>query len=266
MRRLLLVCIAAIFVTDPSVARTWYVTADGSGDAPTIAAAVDSSTQGDLILVGPGNHIVVSEAGGGVTMKAGTSLASQLGPAATSLVAGAGALQPGLIGVRDNCVVTGFTMEGGQLSTISCSGNNVEISTNIVQGRIVVTGNGIIHHNIVDEPVSAIHVGSAGPIQIQNNIVLGDITSFSPTCLFGVVVTCNLIQGAQGCFLAHSNFDADPLFCGPTNYYLRDDSPCAPGNHPDGFDCGLIGPLPVGCGAVSIETTTWGAVKALYKD
>lgn len=250
----------------PSVARTWYVASDGSGDAPTIAAAIDSSAVGDIILVGPGSHPILSDVGGGVVLKANTSLVSEWGPAATELFAAAGPLQPSLVGLRDNCVVTGFTLRGGQLSTVGCSGSNVEVSTNIVKGRIVITGTGNIHHNIVDEPIMTIYVASAGPIQIQNNIVLGEITSFSTMCLFDVVVTCNLIQGEHACFLAHSNFNADPLFCGPSNTHLRNDSPCAPGNHPDGIDCGLIGPLPVGCGPVRVETKTWGAVKALYSD
>jgi len=64
------------------------------------------------------------------------------------------------------------------------------------------------------------------------------------------------------------NFILDPQFCGvegSDNYYLQSSSPCAPGNTPLPFlDCGLIGPLPVGCGTVRAEETTWGRVKALY--
>lgn len=43
----------------------------------------------------------------------------------------------------------------------------------------------------------------------------------------------------------------DPKFCGTTgtfDYRLQNDSPCAPGQHPQGIDCGLIGALPVDCG------------------
>lgn len=48
------------------------------------------------------------------------------------------------------------------------------------------------------------------------------------------------------------NFSADPLFCGTAErpYNLQEDSPCAPGNHPDGAcDGELIGALGAGCGA-----------------
>lgn len=46
------------------------------------------------------------------------------------------------------------------------------------------------------------------------------------------------------------NFSADPLFCRPQtgDYSLDRNSPCLPGNHPEGADCGLIGALAQGCG------------------
>ncbi len=38
--------------------RTWYVRTDGTGDAPTIQAALDSAQAGDTVLVGSGIHQV----------------------------------------------------------------------------------------------------------------------------------------------------------------------------------------------------------------
>jgi hypothetical protein len=40
-----------------------------------------------------------------------------------------------------------------------------------------------------------------------------------------------------------------------------------PGNHPDGYECGLIGAWGEGCscGPSETEPTTWGAIKAMYK-
>ncbi len=48
------------------------------------------------------------------------------------------------------------------------------------------------------------------------------------------------------------NFSQDPIFCGAQNgdYSLDASSPCLPGNHPHGIDCGLIGALDRGCGAL----------------
>jgi hypothetical protein len=69
------------------------------------------------------------------------------------------------------------------------------------------------------------------------------------------------VQGQEG---IRGNFSADPLFCDPENGNLtiQSDSPCAP---PGVTNCGLVGALPVGCGPTSIEDTTWGQIKAIYR-
>jgi hypothetical protein len=68
-----------------------------------------------------------------------------------------------------------------------------------------------------------------------------------------------------GNFSAHPQFcDSDPL--ASLNVSIQSDSPCADGNHPNGASCGLIGPAPIGCETVSVESKTWGAVKSLYRD
>jgi polymorphic membrane protein len=66
------------------------------------------------------------------------------------------------------------------------------------------------------------------------------------------------------------NFTSDPQFCaadpiGTQNVLIQSDSPCAPGNHPQGQPCGLIGAAPVGCGTVSAQRTTWSRFKSLYR-
>ncbi len=63
----------------------------------------------------------------------------------------------------------------------------------------------------------------------------------------------------------NGNISGDPLFCSG-DYWLRGNSPCAPGNHPDGNACGVIGVHPVGCGSVAVEEKSWGALKATYAD
>ena len=48
------VLLATLVVSTEAPARAWAVLADGSGDAPTIQAAVDSCSAGDSVLVGAG--------------------------------------------------------------------------------------------------------------------------------------------------------------------------------------------------------------------
>ncbi|HEX6790874.1 MAG TPA: right-handed parallel beta-helix repeat-containing protein [Candidatus Krumholzibacteria bacterium] len=44
----------------PALGRTWYIKADGTGDAPTIQAGVDLASPGDIVLVGPGTYADMS--------------------------------------------------------------------------------------------------------------------------------------------------------------------------------------------------------------
>jgi len=86
---------------------------------------------------------------------------------------------------------------------------------------------------------------------------------------------CDIIGNAGGDWVGciedqygiDGNISADPLFCDPENgdYTLDACSPCLPGNHPHGVDCGLIGALGQGCGATAVEETSWGRIKALYR-
>jgi len=90
-------------------------------------------------------------------------------------------------------------------------------------------------------------------------------------------ISCTDIYGNQGGdwvwpiagFNGHSNFSACPSFCEAefADFHLCSTSPCLPGNHPAGYNCGLIGVLGQGCacGPSKTEGTTWGHIKAQFK-
>jgi predicted outer membrane repeat protein len=72
-----------------------------------------------------------------------------------------------------------------------------------------------------------------------------------------------------GSFNGGGNFIGDPEYCGipgSGNYYLQADSPCTPGNHPNGASCETIGAMPISCGTTSAKVKSWGAIKDLYKN
>jgi hypothetical protein len=65
------------------------------------------------------------------------------------------------------------------------------------------------------------------------------------------------------------NFCGDPLFCatGSGDFAVEACSPCLPGNHPDGYDCGeVIGAHGSGCPCgTPAEPTTWSSIKSSYR-
>jgi len=66
------------------------------------------------------------------------------------------------------------------------------------------------------------------------------------------------------------NFGLDPEFCAQDpavsrSVILQGDSPCLPGQHPQGVVCDLIGAGVVGCGSVAVEQRSWGEVKGRYR-
>lgn len=94
---------------------------------------------------------------------------------------------------------------------------------------------------------------------------------------YAILTCCNIFGNEGGDYVGlierdygvNGNFSACPSFCHAEmgDFRLCDESPCLPGNHPDGYDCGLIGAWGEGCicGPTQTEPTTWGAIKAMYK-
>lgn len=66
----------------------------------------------------------------------------------------------------------------------------------------------------------------------------------------------------------NDNFSEDPLFCDEDFgiFTLSANSPCAPGNHPTGAACDLIGAYDVDCGgATRTEESSWSDFKGMFR-
>ena len=105
----------------PARARTWHVNPDGTGDAPTIPAAAESSAYGDSILVDPGTYVCPEHAETGehqwVSLPSGVSLISVAGAEATVIIDSV-TIEWGFsvieMAYATDCLVRGFTIRRGR--------------------------------------------------------------------------------------------------------------------------------------------------------
>jgi hypothetical protein len=127
--------------------------------------------------------------------------------------------------------------------------------------------------------------GNGGGIYMYAEVAMIDntIIAFSPIgcsiyCWASAIPSvrcCDIYGNAGGDWVGplagqlgqNGNICEDPLFCMEANpdepYTLHSNSPCAPDYYPV---CGLIGAWPVGCGGTPVMSTTWGGIKALYRE
>lgn len=168
--------------------------------------------------------------------------------------------------VVENCEVSGnfSATDGGGMTLINCYASTVSRST--FYGNGATSGGGIALLGTVILTVEGTIIAAS---ESGGAAALGPNTTMALSCsdLFGNTGGdwTGRIAGQLG---IDGNISVDPLFCGgpALDFTLKAASPCAPGNHPDGAPCGLIGALGVGCGGVPVEVRSWGAIKSMYGD
>ena len=298
----LTVSIGSAIVPPGADGRTWRVNAAGTGDAPSIAAALDSCAAGDSVLVAAGNyqissHLFIREERVTLVSEAGAK-ATVLEPAATPII---------LVIAADDAVIEGFTLHSMYISGGGTFQSGGRISNNVLRGSgecamifwlyggMTISGNCIysygsgialsessgfiFDHNTITACGTGLVLDGSYPWNtVRNNLIVGNDYGIN---LGGPVVgeiSCNNVFGNSiANYLygtdptgTNGNISVDPQFCAVDppasgNFLLQSDSPCAPGNHPDGAPCGLIGAYPVGCEEISVERASWGAIKSIFR-
>ncbi len=248
-----------------AVARTWYVTVDAAGDAPTIQAGIDSAAARDTVLVGPGTYTV----DGTIEMKEAVILRSALGVMQTKIIAlGENASIRCYRFHVPNTEISGFWIDGLGGSVPGAAAVDVYDCEHLYVLGNVFTNN---HQTAI-----MVHPGGFSLVEVDQNTFFGNgvaVESHNYTTLVNNIIWDRAVGGFGRCNDCLNigdcngpNFSSDPQFCGipgSGNLFLQSDSPCAPGS-PWGNACGLIGALPVGCGTVNAESRTWGAIKERY--
>ena len=121
---------------------------------------------------------------------------------------------------------------------------------------------------------TGIHLSNNSTLVVQRTIIVFSSQGAAVSCISGsAAMTCSDIFGNAGgdwvgCLDGQNgnqgNFSVNPLFCDRQNgnYTLAANSPCLPGNHPNGSKCGIVGSEGEGCSVAAVESTTWGRIKA----
>jgi hypothetical protein len=159
---------------------TWYVTVGGSGDAPTIQAAIDSAAPGATVLVAPGTYNRANQGVPGfvrlIAVYKEIHLVGESGPEATILDADGGG---GCIGVQGESGIIGPTIQGFTITNgsadegemgggIRCWESGPTIRNCIITGNwAFMDGGGIIcgysqariEHNLITHNTSAVGRG-----------------------------------------------------------------------------------------------------------
>ncbi|HVP58435.1 MAG TPA: right-handed parallel beta-helix repeat-containing protein [bacterium] len=147
------------------------------------------------------------------------------------------------------------------ITNCTFAGNSTDVSRD--GGTLSIDGGGDVNATVENTIISFARKGGAVHL-------LGTPTVSLKCCdIFGNTGGdwTGPIAGQNG---INGNLSADPLFCdrGSDDLSLENCSPCLPGHHPAGYDCGeMIGARGVGCECnAAAVPTTWGAIKALFKD
>jgi predicted outer membrane repeat protein len=151
-----------------------------------------------------------------------------------------------------------------------------EVNAAVSISRCTFVGNGLCVDSFGG---STLCLATAGDITIENTLVAYGTAggALCPTTITPVLTCCDIYGNEGGDWTGtiesqlgvNGNISADPLFCDAQggDYRLETCSPCLPGNHPDGYDCGVpIGAYCSGCPCkTSTLPSTWGAIKAMYR-
>lgn len=105
------------FLAGSSEAKTWLVDPTGTGDAPTIQAAIDLSTSGDIIQLAPGSYTWANQGSGDafgmIRMKSGISLAGDVAYPQSVVLDAQSAGRVVYASAATGCTYSGLTITGG---------------------------------------------------------------------------------------------------------------------------------------------------------
>ncbi|MCI0451083.1 MAG: hypothetical protein L0Z51_01685 [Candidatus Latescibacteria bacterium] len=137
MKRIMFVVVIVGF-SSVGESRTWRVNTSGTGDAPTLHAAMDSAIAGDVVLAEAGQYVLESS----LFVPSGVHLMGESGPAQTLLYRDE-YLAPSTVSLGFGAGMTGIHVRGNTLPVLFLHGSGARYCiVEAVIGQDVVQGGG----------------------------------------------------------------------------------------------------------------------------
>ncbi len=259
MNRFILIAIwlATIIVAATQAdARTWHVTQNGTGDAPTIQSAIDSASVGDVIELACGIYMARA-----ITPISGITIRSATGDPDCVTIDGGNEPFYGSVfqcwGLDNTTVITGLTITGG-LATDPYSGESgggmVIAGSDLSVIRCRLTGNRAHYGGAI-----VLHTGA------QPTFVECEITGNHGDINAGAVRVQNGILTANDCQIDGNTAGSTPregtVWLGSEAHFV-----CCNLDPSAWAFTGTVTFANKGCDPVSIEPLMWGSLKALFRN
>ena len=242
-------------------ARTWHIQPDGTGDAPTIDAAIDSSVAGDVIELACGTYHE-----DGLVIRSGITIRSETGqPECVTIEGRRIPNTPGSIfyswGTDDTTLLEGLTITGGLANDnfwgviggglVISSGSDLTLERCLITGNsaraaggVLVSGSQVTFIDCVITENEATH-SSPGGVNVAGN---SSLRAYNTTIISNIAASFWPVDGYVA-LDSEAYFNCCDLdltwwqFVGGGNYEVDDSD----------------------CGEVANEVQNWGTLKALYR-
>lgn len=304
MKIFLLVSIVSFGLFPSALAATYVVDQQGGGDFLTIQAAVNVAANGDAIDVCSGiyyENVVFPNPAHTVYLRGedpATTIIDAGGLHKCILIVGGGQGEVSGFTFQNSGTEYSDGIANCGIAVVTNGNGEWLIRNNIIRNHpelgILSFDTGVIENNLIENCDTGIFVSSDASLTIRNNTLTQFYTGIfahwhATSCtaennifydgFFGVQnfssgwvsVGCNCFWDVSIYYLdagpGEGDLVFDPLFCAieDQDYTLQSNSPCAPDNHPNGNNCGLIGAYIVSCGPVSTTQENWGSIKAMFR-